>query len=170
MWFASVTLQLPSRRNPRMRLLRRLRIRHLRSLPRHPPPTTRRLNTCVLSALNALLRRLLPGSVPFQILQRHPVLQRALVRRAKGHLRYIFLFQLPVACGFHRLLPARGAQAPFHAGLDAHVAEVVALGRGEVEEGVVDGRGDDVVAFVVGAGAAVAVAEEAGGRVRGVLC
>ena len=71
--------------------------------------------------------------------------------------------------GLQCLLPARGAEAPAVAGLEAGEAvlrqgggEVVADGAAVGEEACRHDRADGVAAVVFGAGAAGAVAEEAG--------
>src|SRR5213082_2743472 len=103
-----------------------------------------------------------------QQIERHD-LQRRLMRAHKLHLGRL--------AGVKGLLPARRAQAPAIAGLEAREAdlrhrgrEIVAGRLRENEELGIDMRADRVHAKIVGAGVAAAGAVKPGHRVRAAFC
>src|SRR5262245_60817988 len=105
-----------------------------------------------------------PDGVLFQLVERDDV---------QGHSMGRLEHDLRGGTGVQRLLPARGAQAPAVAGLEAGEAvlrqrrrEVVALRLGEVEELGGHDDANRVKAGILAAGIAAGIAIEAGQRRR----
>ena len=118
-------------------------------LPRHPPFRPGRNRRRPLKTTPPA-RRLRLGRILLQHLHRHPIAQRAFVRRVQedfGHDRIMLSWGGGGrGRGRDSFLPARGTKTPFAPFLETgDLAEVVAAGGGEVEEFFCEEGGDGVV-------------------------